>query len=77
MCYNYNTVSKNTLVEGNLKIIPTDDILDTVVDIDDYVQQATESDLVELIVRAQSDSGVLAEAWQIYTTILETDTESN
>ena len=57
-------------------IIPTDEILDTVVVIDDYVQQASESDLIELIVRAQSDSGVLAEAWLIYTAILEAETES-
>ena len=55
-----------------MKIIPTEHILDTVVDIDDYVQQATESDLIELIVRSQADSGVLREAWLIYTTILET-----
>ena len=59
-----------------MEIIPTEHILDTVVHIDDYVQQATESDLVELIVRSQADSGVLREAWLIYTTILETDTES-
>jgi hypothetical protein len=58
-----------------MKIIPTEHILDTVVVIDDYVQQASESDLIELIVRAQSDSGVLAEAWLIYTTILETEYE--
>ena len=59
-----------------MKIIPTEEILDTVINLDDYVQQASESDLIELIVRAQSDSGVLAEAWHIYTAILEADTES-
>jgi len=59
-----------------MKIIPTEAILDTVTDIDDYVQTASESDLIELIVRAQSDSGILGEAWHIYTTILEADTES-
>ena len=59
-----------------MKIIPTEAILDTVVDIDDYVQTATESDIIELIIRAQSDSGILSEAWLIYTTILEADTES-
>jgi len=56
-----------------MKIIPTEAILDVVVDIDDYVQTASESDLIELIVRAQSDSGILGEAWHIYTTILEAD----
>ena len=59
-----------------MKIIPTEAILDTVVDIDDYVQTATDSDIKELIVRAQSDPGILSEAWLIYTTILDTDTES-
>ena len=59
-----------------MKIIPTEAILDTVVDIDDYVQTACDRDIIELIVRAQSDSGILAEAWHIYTTILEADTES-
>lgn len=59
-----------------MKIIPTEAILDVVVDIDDYVQTATDSDLIELIVRAQSDPGILSEAWLIYTTILEADTES-
>jgi len=59
-----------------MKIIPTEAILDTVVHIDDYVQTATESDIIELIIRAQSDPGILSEAWHIYTTILEADTES-
>ena len=58
-----------------MKIIPTEHILDTVVVIDDYVQQASESDLIELIVRAQSDSGILAEAWHIYTAILEAEND--
>jgi hypothetical protein len=58
-----------------MKIIPTEEILDVVVDIDDYVQQASESDLIELIVRAQSDPGILAEAWHIYTTILEAEND--
>ena len=56
-----------------MKIIPTEAILDTVTHIDDYVQTATESDIKELIVRAQSDPGILSEAWLIYTTILDTD----
>ena len=43
-----------------MKIIPTEAILDTVVDIDDYVQTATDSDIKELIVRAQSDPGILS-----------------
>lgn len=58
-----------------MKIIPTEAILDTVIDIEDYVQTASESDLIELIVRAQSDSGILGEAWHIYTTILEAENE--
>jgi len=58
-----------------MRIIPTEAILDTVIDIEDYVQTASESDLIELIVRAQSDSGILGEAWHIYTTILEAENE--
>ena len=58
-----------------MRIIPTEAILDTVMDIEDYVQTASESDLIELIVRAQSDSGILGEAWHIYTTILEAENE--
>jgi hypothetical protein len=63
-------------IGNDMKIIPTEAILDTVTHIDDYVQTATESDIKELIVRAQSDPGILSEAWLIYTTILEADTES-